>query len=141
MVPTRTSGTSRSEEVNSLMKLAVRPTTLTSERNCTARRAVKVTPRAPSWGDWKRILRGMPASKSVMRESLGRGLSALRTVRVGRRGRGNGIDGKGVVDGILKNICLEQVHVLWNEYPELLSFFFFSFLLLPEDEGYIERNE
>lgn len=83
------------------MKLAVKPTTVTSERNWRARRDVNVTPRAPSWGDWKRIFKGIPASKSVMSESLGRDWP--RTVRVGKRGRGNGIDGGGVWDEMVND--------------------------------------
>lgn len=83
------------------MKLAVKPTIATSETNWRARRAVKVTPRAPSWGDWKRIFKGIPALKSVMSESLGR--DELSTVRVGSRGRGNGIEAGGVEEGMVKD--------------------------------------
>ena len=82
------------------MKLAVKPTTVTSERNWAARRAVKVTPKAPSWGDWKRIFKGIPALKSVMSESFGR---VRPEVRVGRRGRGNGIDAGGVGEEIVND--------------------------------------
>lgn len=87
-VPTSTSGMSRLEVTISLMKLEVMPTIATSETNCMALKAVKVTPRAPSWGAWKRILKGMLVSKLVIRESLGRGRSSLRMVRIGRRRRG-----------------------------------------------------
>lgn len=89
-----TSGTPSCALVISSMKLATRPTTVTSETNCMSRSAVKVTPRAPSCGAWKRILRGIPTLKSVMRESSG--LSEL-AVRVGRRGRGLGMKAEGVV--------------------------------------------
>ena len=82
------------------MKLAVKPTTVTSERNWAARRAVKVTPKAPSWGDWKRIFKGIPALKSVMSESFGR---VRPEGRVGRRGRGNGIDAGGVGEEIVND--------------------------------------
>lgn len=73
-----------------------------SERNCMARKAVKVTPRAPSWGAWKRILNGMLLPKSVMSESFGRGFSKLRIVRTGRRRRGYGINAGGVEERMVK---------------------------------------
>lgn len=83
------------------MKLAVKPTTVTSDKNWRARRAVKVTPKAPSCGDRKRIFKGIPASKSVMSERFGR--VRPDTVRVGRRGRGNGINAGGVEDEMVND--------------------------------------
>lgn len=56
------------------MKLATSPIMVRSEMNCVIRRTVNVTPRAPSWGAWKRILRGIDFSKSVISERLGRDL-------------------------------------------------------------------
>ena len=72
------------------------------ERACSSRSAVKVTPSAPSCGAWKRILSGIPTGKSVMSESLGR---LELAVRVGRRGRGEGVakDGSAVEEGIVKD--------------------------------------
>ena len=72
------------------------------ERACRSRSAVKVTPSAPSCGAWKRILSGIAARKSVMSESLGR---LELAVRVGRRGRGEGVakDGSAVEEGIVKD--------------------------------------
>lgn len=96
-----TSGTPSCALVISSMKLATRPMTVTSETNCMSRRAVKVTPRAPSCGDWKRIFRGIPTLKSVMRSSFG--LSEL-AVRVGRRDRGLGMKAVGTVGkGMVKD--------------------------------------
>ena len=77
--------------VISLMKLAHMPMTATKEANCMARMAVKVTPKAPSWGAWKRIL-GVSWVKSVISSREGRSLVAVLR---GKCGFGNGLAGGG----------------------------------------------
>ena len=62
------------------------------DANWQARMMVKVTPRAPSWGAWNRILTGSLESKLVMSSREGRSLVA---VRKGKCGFGNGAVGGG----------------------------------------------
>lgn len=85
-------GASCSAAATPLMKLAQSPMMAISETNWHARMILKVTPMAPSWGAWNRIVRGAGESKSVMSSSDGRSLEAVRR---GNRGFGNGTVGGG----------------------------------------------
>ena len=91
-VPMSSAGASCSAVAISLMKLAQSPMTTINEINWQARITLKVTPMAPSWGAWNRIVRGAAEPKSVMSSREGRSLLAVRR---GNRGLGNGTVGGG----------------------------------------------
>ena len=91
-VPMSSDGGLCSAEAISLMKLAQSPMMAIRDANWQARMMVKVTPRAPSWGAWNRILTGSLESKLVMSSREGRSLVAVRR---GKCGFGNGAVGGG----------------------------------------------